>query len=309
MKKDNGLTNDMVFSFGRGLMHSINPFYTKLYPTSIYLHEIYGNDYNSYNYRCDEFSNIQNGKTILFSGCSVTFGEGLEKEETWPWMVYSKIKESTEVSGYFNLAMPGTSLALIIMRLFKYFNEFGNPDVIFLNIPPMTRFLSIIDDENGDRNVVTAMMDEQQLAKKGQQDSIFFAKAINFELYNMLDLYCKNANIKLISFSWLKPGDGSWHDNFADWMSEIKNDRYSFANPAELLNGFSSYTNIYNKYNLEKYIDRYIQKMGTPALNKIKIPYIYARDKAHPGIIKQSFFANAALNIWDKNKYKEILEV
>jgi len=64
-----------------------------------------GHKTNSHGYRCPEFSPLPNGgKNVAVLGCSHTFGEGLEDEETW---VSQVAKQSNKILRWWNLARPG----------------------------------------------------------------------------------------------------------------------------------------------------------------------------------------------------------
>ena len=76
-------------------------------------------------FRCDEFKKEQDGKHVLFTGCSVTQGVGLELEEVWAHKLYTKISENEKVSGYYNLGVPASGIFFIVSNLFKYFNSYG----------------------------------------------------------------------------------------------------------------------------------------------------------------------------------------
>jgi len=66
---------------------------------------VQGHKTNSYGYRCPEFRPLPNGgKNVVVLGCSHTFGEGLEEEETW---VNQVAKESSKILRWWNLARPG----------------------------------------------------------------------------------------------------------------------------------------------------------------------------------------------------------
>jgi hypothetical protein len=153
-----------------------------------------GSDYkvNSYNYRCDEFRTNHKGKHILFSGCSYTFGIGLLKEETWAYDVYKKINESEVCSGYFNLGIKGNSINNSILNIFKYCKQFGNPDVIFINLPESKRFFDFDEKEY-----------KYRITYHNSNDRIFKINIlVNYNNYLMLEQYCKNNNIKLFSFTY-----------------------------------------------------------------------------------------------------------
>ena len=134
---------------------------------------------NKQGFRCDELSTEHVNDHILFSGCSVTFGEGVDYEKTWSYRLYKKINESNKTSGYFNISVPGVSITDIIINTIKYCKEFGNPKYIFLSFPNIER--------------------DYKYSIPGKEELII--KKI-FDYYLMLDQYCNSNNIKLFSFSW-----------------------------------------------------------------------------------------------------------
>mgnify|MGYP003339864176 CR=1 FL=1 len=87
---------------------------------------------NSRGYRCDEFTNIHNNKHILFSGCSITAGHSIDIENSWSFLLHQYIEKIYKTSGYFNIAISGQSISEIIFSIFKYCNEFGNPEEIYI---------------------------------------------------------------------------------------------------------------------------------------------------------------------------------
>lgn len=64
-------------------------------------------------------------KNIIFLGCSFTFGQGLENEETFPWLVGKKTGFRT-----FNKGIPGSSPLNVLQHLREMKTDF------FKNIPP-----------------------------------------------------------------------------------------------------------------------------------------------------------------------------
>jgi hypothetical protein len=140
---------------------------------------------NNFYFRSDNFKNNHEGLHILFNGCSNTFGFGLHKNEMWSKIVYDKINPN---SGYFNLSVPATGIFDQITNFFKYFNTYGNPDLIFFNIPNLERFYQYKN------NVV--------INSEYDQNSLPVLKLLAYQYYLMLEQYCKSHNIKLFSFSW-----------------------------------------------------------------------------------------------------------
>ena len=268
----------------------LNKFESKLVPQEVFRKPQYGKDYNSYNYRCDEFVDIHKGSHILFSGCSVTFGEGLNKKELWSWMVNEELSKNINTSGYFNLAMPGASISFDIMKMFKYFNKFGNPDIIFFNMPPTERFFSVNLDEKTHTLDITSSVG--QMDSPLDKESALFANAIHFESYNMLEAYCREAGIKLISFTW-------WEDTYL-MQKGIKNS-------SEIFNSFETFYDIHRLYSFEKYLKKQIQlNFADKSTSDLESSILYARDGAHPGLIYHNFYKDAILNILDNNLYKTI---
>ena len=81
---------------------------------------------NSYGYRCPEFQPLPDGgKNVVVLGCSHTFGEGLEEEETW---VSQVAKQSNKILRWWNLARPGGNADQMIRILY------GTEKVLFPKI-------------------------------------------------------------------------------------------------------------------------------------------------------------------------------
>jgi hypothetical protein len=146
---------------------------------------------NSLNFRCDEFKKDHKGLHIVFSGCSVTYGQGLLQEEIWARQVYNKISQEIPCSGYFNLGITGTSIFDEIVNLFKYFKKYGNPDAIFILLPDILRFYSEDKIKNLIYNCNCPPKDFKLLAFLSNQ------------YYLMLDSYCKSNNIQLYTMTWV----------------------------------------------------------------------------------------------------------
>jgi len=162
---------------------------------------------NSKNFRCEEFVKDHNGEHLLFSGCSTTFGVGLEEEEIWSKKLYNKIKENKEVSGYFNLAMPGIGSLEIVANIFKYIDKFGNPNSIFICLPNIERDYIQINPDNLKMIDKDKILDPESLFH-GRYLENFYEKSLDvlkintFHYLLFLESYCKSNNIKIYYFSW-----------------------------------------------------------------------------------------------------------
>ena len=146
---------------------------------------------NSLNFRSDEFVTKHSGKHILFSGCSQTWGTGLLLEELWSKKIYNFLCNDGRCSGYFNIGIYGTSIMSQIINMFKYFQTYGNPDVIFYNVPDILRSY-VYDDK-------TKMFYDGFYSYKSEE----IISLISYQYYYMLDQYCSANNIGLYSFSWV----------------------------------------------------------------------------------------------------------
>lgn len=170
-------------------------FYSKN-PTDAFTEDFYAphknekNILNSFYFRSDEFTNNHDGKHIVFSGCSNTWGVGLKKEEGWAWKTYQKITEKERCSGFFNLGAGGTGIAHMVINIFKYCKKYGNPEVIFMNLSNQNRSFHYLDEIKG------------YSLKFADPDRYEDIKLYNYQYYFMLEQYCRSNNILLYSFTW-----------------------------------------------------------------------------------------------------------
>jgi hypothetical protein len=89
--------------------------------------------YNKYGFRSPEFvPNVD----YLFSGCSVTFGNGLNIEDIWHEKLIKNLGGS-----YASIAMHGDSIPAQVLKIFAYIKEFGAPKNIVALFPDFDRFL------------------------------------------------------------------------------------------------------------------------------------------------------------------------
>jgi hypothetical protein len=162
---------------------------------------------NDFYYRSDSFKKNHKGVNVLFSGCSNTSGVGLYKEEMWSSLVLKKINNN---SGYFNLSIPGSSIINQIADIFKYCYTYGNPQVIFFNMPNLHRFYYYKKNilRNGHYN----------------KQALPVIKILIFQYYLMLEQYCKTNNIQLYSFSWNKETEDFLSSHFKETFYSIDED-------------------------------------------------------------------------------------
>jgi hypothetical protein len=164
----------------------------ELWPINFKNHhkETMQDEINLYGFRSDEFIKVHNQTHVLFMGCSYTWGTGLYIEETWAKTLHSKINSITDTSGYFNIGVPGDSIFASIINAFKYFKNFGNPDVIFFNIQDLNRFY----DADSKNNKIFRSIYKND----------WVLPLLAYQYYYMLDQYCSSNNIKLFSSTWIE---------------------------------------------------------------------------------------------------------
>jgi hypothetical protein len=254
------------FPYTKEMLYSFEPLskLNKNNEKEIYQNQLTGSDepeiiykLNDFNYRCENFIKDHSGKHIVFAGCSVTFGEGLEIEETWSKKLYDLINKDFKCSGYFNLALPGSSITHQIVLLFKYFKNYGNPDIVFLNSPGLVRFYSY------------SSVDNLFFDSFYNNESKKMINLISYQYYLMLDQYCKSNKIKLYCFSWKDK-----KENHEDLYHDIED---TFIN-------FDSFYPIKTKEILY-YCKEYVFN------NKGKKYLIKARDNDHHGIAFHEYWA------------------
>lgn len=157
--------------------------------------------------RCDEFVKDHDKKHVVFSGCSNTFGVGVNLDNVWAKRVYNELNKDNEYSGYFNLAIPGASAIEIVGNLFKYFYHYGNPETVFILFPNLSRDTRYTNEDISDND------------NNSHQDNTSAFISLNFSFYLMLVQYCKSNNIRLITSSWFH---NSFEDEYVKNLKEMR---------------------------------------------------------------------------------------
>ena len=207
---------------------------------------------NKNGFRCEEFKKQHDEFHILFMGCSVTWGSGLNIEETWSNKLYNKFLKENKLSGYFNIGIPGDSILSQVIYAFKYFKNFGNPNLIFFNMPTFDRFYAYSEN---DESIVGALIN---------RDKYDILLLLAYQYYYMLDQYCYSNNIKLMSFAWESHSPDLVNSNVKD---------------------FNTFYSI-NQQNILDYVDLYC------SLNPNENFSRFARDNHHFGTAYNDYWAN-----------------
>lgn len=228
--------------------------------------------FNSELFRCDHFTNSHKGLHILFSGCSVTEGIGINKEDTWSHRLYTKISKDKDVSGYFNLAHSGNGTHQIIGNFLEYIKRYGKPDVFFVLHPNIQRRYAFLNDEKIFTYNVELSTHDFSPTERDKHLTEFAAWA---KIWNNFIKLCKVLNVKLI---W-----GSWDNRDQSDIVQLEIFKESFL---ELYNcnDASELSEVLSDFKLED-------------------KTIYARDN-HPGPVSHYIWSN---NFYDEVKKRNIL--
>ena len=171
---------------------------------------------NSLGYRCPEFRPLPDGgKNVVVLGCSHTFGEGLEENETW---VSQVAKDSNKILRWWNLGQPGASADLMI-RILHGTEKVLFPKIIIACWPAQSRRerldqipqnltsnneLLKIENKNTDRNnFLKNVFLLEKFAEKNQAKTFHCFTEDVYELDNTLQVL-KNYTIKNCWPEWDK---------------------------------------------------------------------------------------------------------
>lgn len=221
---------------------------------------------NNFGHRSEDFVHLDKDKTnILFAGCSSTFGIGLPEKYIWTQKIYDSIK--TESLGPFqSITIPGGGPENIIDNIMKYCRNFGNPNYILVAFSDYSR--EVVYDIDLKRFIPKMNIDYNTGNTKCSVEEQFKLLYRFQLLYRILETFCLEAGITLISNSW----DSATQEIGLALFSQ------SF---------IKSHTNLQD----------YIYSFDMDSIPKDdKDLMSIARDGHHPGIIAQSRMADSFLS-------------
>jgi len=163
---------------------------------------------------------------ILICGCSYSFGVGVPENMSWGVQVANKLGLP-----YHNISVSGKGVPYLINNIFSYFKIYGHPKILVCLFPEVNRveissnpkylisenFLnkdsSLKDLRNSDRDIVqfnsvlpTSHKNQNTFSKIPHVAEDVFpvetAMSLSFQYIKFLEMYCKQANIKLVWAVW-----------------------------------------------------------------------------------------------------------
>jgi hypothetical protein len=156
-----------------------------------------GYSFNSGGFRSDEFIPLSKDiPSLLFAGCSQTFGAGVELEKTYAHRIYSHLAEKGEASGFFNIAVPGHTSIQSMLSIFDYINLYGDPNTIVLLMPQLERDAAFFLGYRFEMDYKKQQSAELQVSDFNKFMPVFY------RIYKTLYVYCKKNNIRLVSSHW-----------------------------------------------------------------------------------------------------------
>lgn len=245
--------------------------------TYSYATELYKN--NSLEYRSPEFFNCPE---VIFSGCSVTYGIGLEEKHIWPTIFTNKSNKD-----YVNLGRSGQSAPSVIDNLYSYFKEYGHPKNIYCLFPNFNRITLPVNptihtnntNSSAKRPAPSYYIDDVIIDHFDISDLPQYSKAphvlehiLSIDITYWLSLrsifafeqYCSMAGI---NFVW-----STWDNDLNNAIEKIKNENPGY---------YESFTNIQYDISLschskEKENNAFLWEIAGDRHNGI--------DYAHPGV-------------------------
>lgn len=108
------------------------------YPNESLLKQNVYYKYNNLGHRCKNVDEIDLDNYILFAGCSHTFGEALNIEDTYPYLTAQKLK-----CDYYNLGIPASGIDILFYNVMMWLALYKKPKLLVLQYPDHTRFSSV----------------------------------------------------------------------------------------------------------------------------------------------------------------------
>lgn len=138
-------------------------------------------DLNEYKFRTSHsFSQLKDNEFILATGCSHTFGSGIDKDSMWTSIVEKKLNIPVV-----NLAVISSDINVLLRNLSVWIKNFAKPKIILIQIPEPTRF-SYMFGQGEINTVITSNNDPRDEFKEVETAGIRYHTMYNSS-YDKLD--------------------------------------------------------------------------------------------------------------------------
>ena len=180
-----------------------------MHPKEIFMFEMIGEEpiddgsveykYNSEGFRSDNFTNMHNGKHLLFSGCSEGEGIASSLNTMWNKIVYDRLNLENEYSGFFNVAIDNFGFHKVVFNIINYISKHGKPDEIILLMPDICR---LNQWDPGSENYHQIWANPNSLNTKSDQEKFMNAIIDFVPFMKLFESYCDSNNINLTWSTW-----------------------------------------------------------------------------------------------------------
>ncbi len=192
--------------------------------------------FNSQGFRTDKFDALNHSNiNILVAGCSNTFGQEMPNELIWPSILKSNIENDYSSVQLYNLGVSGLDTQRIIRNCYKFIENYGKPEYIFLLLPPIQRVIYL----NKKSKHFNTMQDPVYSRQITDMTKVFFKNksslpgnmASNILTIKNFESFCSTNNIMLSWFCWERVSQSIYEElNFKGLISES-----NFADKTQLL--------------------------------------------------------------------------
>lgn len=167
--------------------------------------------HNSQGHRSNNIDKINFDNYILFSGCSHTYGIGLELETTYTYLLSKKLNVD-----YYNLGLGGTGIDVMFYNVITWLNKFPKPKCVFLQWTDHTRFLGFRTD--GPKPIIqpeghwSVNPNAVKVCFLGSDNGYFFSRAMIF--HKLIQSKLASLGIPYVYVSFLGPDTVKIPENF-----------------------------------------------------------------------------------------------
>lgn len=192
-------------------------------------------DVNKNGFRCDDFETMDfSKKSIIYLGCSHTFGVGLPEEETWAYKVHKMTEEWQRTTyNYINLGSSGVGPDFYL-HLTPYFKKL-NPAYVFSYTPDIHRIM-LVNDDGWIFRCLPGMVEDASLIESFQSEynmqaykNLLMSGDNFFEYKKQISLGNINSLSEILNFKFTEIPTGVFVSEYMkeyDWVEEFNKTRY-----------------------------------------------------------------------------------
>ena len=245
-------------------------------------------DLNEYHFRTSHnFENLKDNEFILATGCSHTFGIGIDESSRWSNQLENRLNIPVV-----NLAVAGSGVQALINNVCAYIANFNKSKVIVIQIPELSRFTYLspngilqnrsyfyvhhLDQMHKKNNSTLKKLDYQGADYHANQEVII-------QQLILLQTVMAAFHIPIVYFS-IEALDLKFHESFNNYTPYVSNNDFtgivSELFPEDTIYDFRK--RLVNDYDFYKYENTLME---------------YARDVSHPGDLQNTVWADYLVKI------------